>query len=348
MNEFLLGLLVDPVDKSRLRIVGDALQSESGRVFPIVQGVPIMLVDGVDQTIRVAERTLSAVKRRGNSSDPWQLETTVIDPGKLPEVKRLLSDISRQSVVDPVVNHLVGKTGGYLYRQLAGHLESYPVPEIPVPSLSSSASRSLLDIGCSWGRWSLSAAKKGYSVVGIDPSLGAVLAGNRVAEQLGLTVHWVVGDARYLPFKEGSFDQVFSYSVLQHFSESDVRAALVEVGRVLGHQGASMIQMPNRYGIRSLYHQWRRKFREAERFEVRYYTPMELMNLFQATVGPSKLSVEGFFGLGVQIADASMMPMKNKVVIHASEILRRAAKNVPSLASVADSLYVESKKTWLH
>ena len=38
----------------------------------------------------------------------------------------------------------------------------------------------LLDIGCSWGRWSLAAARKGYSVVGIDPSLGAVMAARRI------------------------------------------------------------------------------------------------------------------------------------------------------------------------
>ena len=29
---------------------------------------------------------------------------------------------------------------------------------------------------------------------------------------------FVVGDARFLPFRSGSFDYVWSYSVLQHFS----------------------------------------------------------------------------------------------------------------------------------
>jgi hypothetical protein len=31
----------------------------------------------------------------------------------------------------------------------------------------------LSDVGCSWGRWSIAPAKKGFSVVGIDSSLGA-------------------------------------------------------------------------------------------------------------------------------------------------------------------------------
>lgn len=348
MNECLLDILVDPVDRSRLRSVGDVLISESGRTFPIVEGVPIMLVDGIDQTIRVAERTLNAVRKRTNFDDPWQLETTVIDDCHIPEVRRLLTGMPSQSAIDPVINYLIGKTGGYLYRRLVGQLEGYPIPEIPVPSADGPAAKLLLDIGCGWGRWSLSAAKKGYVVTGLDPSLGAVLAGRRAAQQMGLTVHWVVGDARYLPFKDNSFDQVFSYSVVQHFSRSDARQTLSEVGRALDRQGTSLIQMPNIYGVRSLYHQCRRRFREAERFEVRYYTPAGLLDLFQATVGPSKLSIDGFFGLGVQLADASMMPMKNKAVIYTSGVLRRAARVVPPLKSVADSLYVESKKGQLH
>ena len=46
----------------------------------------------------------------------------------------------------------------------------------------------------------MSAAKKGYRAVGIDPSLGAVMAARRVARQLGLEIKCIVGDARFLPF----------------------------------------------------------------------------------------------------------------------------------------------------
>jgi ubiquinone/menaquinone biosynthesis C-methylase UbiE len=60
---------------------------------------------------------------------------------------------------------------------------------------------------------------------------------------LGLDAEFIVGDARYLPFPSKSFDRVFSYSVLQHFSYTDASASVVEIGRVLKSGGESLIQM---------------------------------------------------------------------------------------------------------
>jgi uncharacterized protein YbaR (Trm112 family) len=76
-DEIILKMLVDPIDKSPLRMMGDVLQSTSGRTFPIIQGVPVMLVDGVDQTIRVAERTLNGVRQ--SECDPRSSLPTFFD-----------------------------------------------------------------------------------------------------------------------------------------------------------------------------------------------------------------------------------------------------------------------------
>ena len=59
--------------------------------------------------------------------------------------------------------------------------------------------------------------------MGIDPSLDAVLAARRVSRQLGVEASFVVGDARFLPFANDSFDTVFCYSVLQHFSKENAK-----------------------------------------------------------------------------------------------------------------------------
>jgi SAM-dependent methyltransferase/uncharacterized protein YbaR (Trm112 family) len=343
-DEFLLEMLVDPIDKSPLRKMGDVLQSISGRTFPIVQGVPVMLVDGGDQTIRVAERTLNAVRQKVESEDPWCLDTTVIKDRHISELKDLLADPAYRPLIDPVISFLIGKTNGQLYEHLVGKLKSYPIPDIPLPRASSAPSQLMLDIGCSWGRWSLSAAKKGYDVVALDPSLGAVLAGRRAACQMGVVVHWVVGDVRYLPFRDNVFDYAFSYSVIQHFNKTNVEKALAEVRRVLSNEGVSLIQMPNAWGVRSFYHLLRRGSREAQRFDVRYSTPTELLNTFQRAIGPSTLSADGFFGLGIQRSDAGLMPLRYKIVIYASEILRRCSQAVPLLRRAADSLYIESTK----
>jgi SAM-dependent methyltransferase/uncharacterized protein YbaR (Trm112 family) len=340
IDKFILKMLVDPIDKTPLRMMGDVLQSTSGRTFPIVQGVPVMLVDGIDQTIRVAERTLNAARHE----DPWCLDTTVMEYHDISELKHLLADPAYRPSIDPVISYLIGKTSGLLYEHLIGDLKSYPIPDIRFPPVNSARGPLMLDIGCSWGRWSLSAAKKGYNAVGLDPSLGAVLAGRRAAAQLGVVVHWIVGDARYLPFKDDTFDQVFSYSVIQHFSRTDTKKALEEVRRVLSNKGVSLIQMPNACGVRSFYHLLRRGFRELQRFDVRYYTPAELLRMFRCAIGPSTISVDGFFGLGIQPSDASLMPLRYKMVIYASEILRRCSQTVRFLRWAADSLYLESKK----
>ena len=47
------------------------------------------------------------------------------------------------------------------------------------------------------------------ALVAIDPSLDAVLAGARVARQLGLRVAFLVADARHMPFRDHTADVVF-------------------------------------------------------------------------------------------------------------------------------------------
>jgi SAM-dependent methyltransferase len=203
----------------------------------------------------------------------------------------------------------------------------------------------LLDVGCNWGRWSIAAARAGYRVVGIDPSLGAIAAARRVSEQMGLSASFCVGDARALPFAAESFDAAFSYSVLQHFAERDAAQALDEVGRVLREGGLATVQMANALGARSLYHQARRGFRQPRDFEVRYWTPPALKRAFESRIGPTQLSVDCYFGLGLQPGDAALLSLRARSVIAASEAMRRVAARVPSLGALADSVYLTATRS---
>jgi len=222
--------------------------------------------------------------------------------------KAVLADAKQfQPGIDSAVKFLVGATNGILYRHLIGKLTSYTIPEL---RLHSGGGKRFLDIGCSWGRWSVAAARLGYQPVGIDPSLGAVLAARRVCLELGLKADFVVGDARFLPFADQTFDTTFSYSTMQHFSRQDALIYLAEIGRVLKPGGESLNQMPNTFGIRCLYHQVMRKFRSPVHFEVRYWTVPELQRAFSSSIGPSQFSVDCFFGIGLQAADAHLMSKK--------------------------------------
>jgi SAM-dependent methyltransferase len=176
--------------------------------------------------------------------------------------------------------------------------------------------------------------------VGIDPSLGAVLAARRVAQQMGVEAEFVVGDARFLPFKDGAFDVGFSYSVLQHFAKVEAEVAVRELKRVLRPDGQALVQMPNRLGIRCLLHQFRRGFHEGAGFDVRYWSLRELRKWGELWKGEIEFSVDCFFGIGLQLSDAALMPIQRRWILIASEILRRWSRYLPALIYLADSVYI--------
>ncbi|MEO8576178.1 MAG: methyltransferase domain-containing protein [Gemmatimonadales bacterium] len=318
VDSWLLSILSCPFDSSGFHQRGDRLECRQGHVFPVVEGVPVLLRHDADATHPSIAKTLSEVRD---------------DRTHAPRISAAADGI------DPVVQIVIAATCGRLYSRLVGKLTRYPIPRARLPR---GDGKTLLDIGCNWGRWTFSAVRNGYRAVGIDPDLGPVLAAKRIAAQLGLVAHFVVGDARSLPFAPNIFDTVFSYSVIQHFSKSDARIAFVETGRVLTDGGSAMIQMPNAYGARNIFHQL--THRSPQDFDVRYWTPRELLAAFDSLIGPGTISVDGFFGLGIQPDDIDLLPFQYRLVVKSSEILRSASDHIPGLRHLADSLYVTARK----
>ena len=233
--------------------------SDADRRYPIVEGMAVMLREEVEQTIGVARKSLDlavAIASGLTQGDPpLYADTLGITEADRASARRLHAT---GSPYDAVVAIMIGATSGIAYKHLIGVSTPYPIPAFRFPTDQPGR---LLDIGCNWGRWTISAARQCHEAVGIDPQLGAVVAARRVASQLGVAARFVVGDARFLPFRSGSFDYVWSYSVLQHFSRENARVSLTEVRRVLHHEGLARIQMANALGFRSVYHLARRGFR---------------------------------------------------------------------------------------
>src|SRR5882757_1366006 len=315
----LLEFIVCPRDRSILREASRELICEQGHSYGVVDGVPVLLVEEVPFTHCDAQRALAATRA----------ETPQLMPAPV------------GNEIDPFVNKWIAATNGALYSHLAGKLQEYPIPNLRLPPGNS---RLFLEVGCSWGRWCVAAARTGYRPIGVDPSLGGIRAARHVAAQLGIDALFVVGDGRYLPLRDNLIDQAFSYSVLQHLSKDNARATLREIRRVLRPGGESLIQMANKLGPRSLYNQLRLRFAKTEGFEVRYWLPGELLFAFRQELGPTEVEVDGFFSLNPQISDMRFLPAKYRAVVRASEVLRKTSRMLSPLRYFADSLYLRTTK----
>jgi 2-polyprenyl-3-methyl-5-hydroxy-6-metoxy-1,4-benzoquinol methylase/uncharacterized protein YbaR (Trm112 family) len=314
----LLQLLVCPRDHQALQEEDRQLLCPSGHQYPIVEGIPILLLSETPQTHVEGTRSLQVGASRGSTPIRFSDKPS--------------------GEIDPFVQNVIAATNGLLYLGLVGKLTGYPIPYLRLPP---GGGKRFLDIGCNWGRWCVAAARMGYRPVGIDPSLKGIRAARHVAQQLGIDAQYVVADGRYLPFASGTFDQVFSYSVLQHLSKENANLILREIARALHSAGSFLVQMPNSFGIRCLYHQARRGFREGRDFDVRYWSPRELILTFRAIFGSARIVVDGFFSLNPQISDVNFLPWKYRAVVYSSEVLRKISSRLSPLAYVADSLYVE-------
>jgi len=310
LDPWYLENLVCPVDRQPLRQDGSFLVSASGRRYPVVDGMPVMLLSEVEQTISAARISADAAPRIAGGEHQALKAPYVETLGISPEEKILVQRLYESAgSYDAVVSAIVAATCGFAYKHLIGSVDgAYPIPSFRFPA----GPGRLLDIGCNWGRWTVAAAKAGHDAVGIDPQLGAVMAARRVAAQLGVSAHFVVADGRHLPFPDHMFDGVWSYSVLQHFSKEDARATFAGIVRVAKPGAIVRIQMANLLGIRSLIHIAKRFFRRPAGFEVRYWLPSELKKTFSSTFGKTRLDADCFLGLGLQWSDFRWMsPLAN-------------------------------------
>jgi SAM-dependent methyltransferase len=312
--EQLTKILACPLDRSGLRAQGETLVCEREHTFLVEGGIPIFT---------------DAVRRE---AVPTNMAAIPHPPGP-------------DDAIDAFVNDWVVNTNGNLYKGARGRLKRYPIPEWPlVPAVP--AGKIVVDVGCSWGRWSVAAARAGYFPVGLDVHIDALAAAGRVSRQLGVEAAQVCGDIEALPFATGSVDAVFSYSVLQHIDRQKVMRFFGEVARVLKPGGVCLVQLPNAYGLYSIVRQAKRGFRDAAAgtFEMRYWTRGGIRQAIEtAGLRDLRLRADGFFSQDPQLSDLDLLSPAAKLVVVASHAGKRVADALPPLVSFADSLWVEAQ-----
>ncbi|MBA4542112.1 MULTISPECIES: class I SAM-dependent methyltransferase [Thermoactinomyces] len=111
----------------------------------------------------------------------------------------------------------------------------------------------ILDLCCGTGRHTLSLAKRGYHVVGLD--LSKVLLTHAVKDAGELAVPFIHGDMRYLPFVDEMFDVVLNlFTSFGYFSDDeDNQQVLREIARVLKPGGRYLLDFLNKsYVVQNL------------------------------------------------------------------------------------------------
>lgn len=105
------------------------------------------------------------------------------------------------------------------------------------------SARLFLEAGCGTARSSLDISLKlGIDVVCLDITQGALLIAKRMFKENNALGFFVRGDMRYLPFKDGSIDFIFSDGALEHFQETNI--AVSEFFRVLDEGGRVLLTVP--------------------------------------------------------------------------------------------------------
>lgn len=196
----LLNLLACPVTgEAGLEHEGDAesglLRTGSGRVYPIIAGIPRMLPpDLLGPFLR--EVYPDALSR-------WPEVAAAVEgqPSPEPEVMETLRAYNRQHVDMADEVDLVGD-----WRATWDRFQ----PGLPPEKL---AGQVVLDVGCGEGRHSALVGGHAATMVGLDLSCGVEVSRRRDPRP---TSFYVQGDLRRPPFRRGVFDTVYSNGVLHH------------------------------------------------------------------------------------------------------------------------------------
>lgn len=99
-----------------------------------------------------------------------------------------------------------------------------------------------LEIGCGAGSLTNYFFKKGYNIIGIDPSKDLIMKGK---ELYGDNFPINIGYGENLKYRDNSFDMVLSFDVFEHIPNSDEH--LGEVRRALKPEGYYLLSTPNKW-----------------------------------------------------------------------------------------------------
>jgi len=141
------------------------------------------------------------------------------------------------------------------FRSAGGSLLSVLEIEMVLDLLEKPSNKLILDIGTGTGRIARSLLKLNNQIVGIDISLNRLrLALKKSKEELGdkeNNFHLIRADGHYLPFRDRSFDAIFSIRTLKYFKNPN--QGFNEIVRVLKSGGICVLELSNVFSYERLW-----------------------------------------------------------------------------------------------
>ena len=130
----------------------------------------------------------------------------------------------------------------------------------------------LLNIGCGHGADFLP-FRTGFKLHGLDFSVQMVKQARRYAQKFEFNVELVVADAQYLPYRNGSFENVIAVAVYHHIrGKKERQIAFTELRRILKPGAEAFITVWNKWQPRfwfqpkETYVPWKTRNQEFKRY----------------------------------------------------------------------------------
>lgn len=156
----------------------------------------------------------------------------------------------------------------------------------------------VLEIGCGVGLDSFTMTTHGLNVTAIDLTEVGVSTVKSRYESNDLNGNFSIANAMHLPFKENSFDYVYSFGVLHHAADTD--QTIQEAHRVLKPGGQALVMLYNRHSLNEVVHRITRiPFEEKDAVcpVVRRFSIPETRKLFRK-FSSVEINKEYLFGEG--------------------------------------------------
>jgi len=258
--------------------------------------------------------------------------------------------LNQHGVLKYVENILMG-TSGILYENIK-NLKNYPIANVPFIKKENNKKLYFLDIGCGWGRWTINAVQKNYKCIGIDISIHSLIAAKKISEELNLKdCFFICCDVKNMPLKNNSFDCVFSFSFLQHFSENNLKVILKNTLNKMKYKGTFKTQMVNKFSLRGLYNSFKIKYFSArmiksgkmdertdeDNFTVRYFGIIKIFQIFKQYFIINKIENYSFF-TQAQYSDFNIFNKKLKFFLIVSNLFNLMTKYFFFLKYISDNI----------